>query len=397
MARFQKGSLRKEERKNGRRWVLRFYISKAGRRVEHTVVVGAVSDFPTEFAARQEIERQQLDKSINQPNFQGPFTLGYLAAHYALHELDSNQSEAVISKSPSTISGYRRNLRNYILPKWGKQVALGVEPLEVEQWLQHLKRTKHLKNPTVDKLRRLMNLIFKSAQRYGLIPRNEDSNPIRHVRCKTTSGYESITVTPAQTFLLWSVLSEPESTLVLLAAVTGLRASECLGLQWQDVDVEGQLIHVRRVWTGGQVGEPKTKSSRAAVPLHPILAAYLKSWRDQSPYSSVTDWCFPSFKLKGKKPRVGNMLISDHLRPAAEKVGIVKPGDKIRFGLHTLRHGLASYLVGQGKDPKVVQTMLRHSDVHTTLQIYAHSCSEDRMAAQADMLTAFFAASGTMQ
>ena len=77
--------------------------------------------------------------------------------------------------------------------------------------------------------------------------------------------------------------------------------------------------------------------------------------------------------------------------------GVIKEGDEIRFGFHTLRHSLASYLVQQGKDPKTVQTLLRRADVATTLGIYAQSRSAYRMAAQEDMLTAFFAPSGTVQ
>jgi integrase len=113
-------------------------------------------------------------------------------------------------------------------------------------------------------------------------------------------------------------------------------------------------------------------------------------------FNSVTSplgeaaWVFPSFKLKGKKPRVANMLVEDHLRPAAVAAGVLKQGDTVRFGFHNLRHSLATFLVQAGKDPKTVQT-LRHADVHTTLQIYAHSRNEDRMTAQGDMLTAFFA------
>ena len=71
--------------------------------------------------------------------------------------------------------------------------------------------------------------------------------------------------------------------------------------------------------------------------------------------------------------------------------GVGKEGDEIRFGFHTLRHSLASYLVQQGKDLRTVQTLRRHADVTTTLGIYANSCSQDRMAAQGDLLTTFFA------
>lgn len=58
---------------------------------------------------------------------------------------------------------------------------------------------------------------------------------MRFVRCKTTSGYEAMILTPEQAYAVLHHLQEPERTLTLFAAGTGLRISECLGLQWQDV------------------------------------------------------------------------------------------------------------------------------------------------------------------
>lgn len=136
-----------------------------------------------------------------------------------------------------------------------------------------------------------------------------------------------------------------------------------------DVDFGTQLIHVRRTWTGGKVGLPKSKASQAAVPLHPVLASHMGAWQQATPYPRESDWVFPSFKLKGKKPRVGNMLVEDHLRPAAIGAGVLKEGEKVRWGFQNLRHSLASFLIGQGTDPKTVQTLLRDADVATTLGI----------------------------
>ena len=204
-------------------------------------------------------------------------------------------------------------------------------------------------------------------------------------------------ITPKQAWAIWSRLREPESTITLLAAATGLRASECLGLKWGDVDFLGQTIRIRRVWTGGQVGRGKSETSRSVVPLHPVLASHLQSWKQATPYGKSTDWVFPSFRLRGLKPRVGNMLVADHLRPAAVAAGVLGKEEKTRFGFHVMRHSLASYLVQNGKDPKTVQGLLRHADVTTTLGIYAHSSSEARMAAQGDMLAAILGSSVTVQ
>jgi len=82
-------------------------------------------------------------------------------------------------------------------------------------------------------------------------------------------------LTPAEAYAIVRNLEEPERTLTLLAAGTGLRISECLGLQWQDVGFADAMIHVRRTWTCGQIGLPKTKASKCPVPLHPLLAEFV--------------------------------------------------------------------------------------------------------------------------
>ncbi len=205
-------------------------------------------------------------------------------------------------------------------------------------------------------------------------------------------------LSPEQAYAIVRNLRVPERTLTLLAAGTGLRISECLGLQWHDVNFADGMIHVRRTWTCGQVGLPKSKASKGPVPLHPLLAEFMLLWKQMTTYSQAGDWVFPSTRLNGKQPRVANMLVEDHLRPAAVKAGILSShpdnhgrlvdDDPRRFGFHNLRRSLASFLIRIRTDPKTVQTLLRHSDVRLTLQFYTHAVSRDRMVAAGKMLTA---------
>jgi integrase len=402
--RTQRGWLKREKRTHGETWVLFFRTVRKsdGKRVENKVPVGLVKDFSSKDSAWAEVERQHLH--VNQVNFRGRVTFADLAQHYAEHEL-SEPKESINPKAHTTIRGYERVLRNRLLPRWGNRVALSLEPLEVEQWLKALKRKEKLANPTLDKMRRVMSLVYRHSQRHGLIPRNQESNPMRFVRCKTTSEYEAMIITPEQAYALLLNLPEPVRTLALLAVVTGLRISECLGLQWQDVSFADAVIQVRRTWTCGRVGLPKSKASKGPVPLHPLLAEFMLRWKEKTLYSQPGDWVFTSFKLKGTQPRVANMLVEDYLRPAAVKVGILSSrrdsqgrlvdDDPRRFGFHNLRHSLASFLVRNKFDPKTVQTLLRHSDVKLTLQCYTHSVSEDRMAAVGAMLLAILSHAGT--
>jgi integrase len=141
----------------------------------------------------------------------------------------------------------------------------------------------------------------------------------------------------------------------------------------------------------GQVGLPKSKASKGPVPLHQLLAEFMFLWRQKTTYSQIGDWVFPSTRLDDKQPRVANMLVEDHLRPAAVKAGFLSShsdnhgqlvdDDPRRFGFHNLRHSLASFLIRIRTDPKPVQTLLRHSNVKLTLQFYTHAVSRDRMVA----------------
>jgi len=180
-----------------------------------------------------------------------------------------------------------------------------------------------------------------------------------------------------------------ERTLTLLAAATGLRISECLGLQWQDLDFEHEQIHVRRTWLGGQIGETKTKASKQPVAMGALLADIMREWQKETSYSKPQDWVFPSYRLHGRKPRTGSVMAQDHLRPAAVKLGILAAEDRRRFGFHNLRHSLASFLVTQTKtDVKTVQSMLRHADVGTTLDLYTHAINKDKLVAQNQVMEA---------
>jgi integrase len=82
------------------------------------------------------------------------------------------------------------------------------------------------------------------------------------------------------------------------------------------------------------------------------------------------DFVFPSFKACGRVPVSSSSFVADHLRSAAKAAGVqIENGQ--RFGLHNLRHSLSNWLVNKAKvEPKTVQSILRHSRIQTTLDLY---------------------------
>ena len=137
-------------------------------------------------------------------------------------------------------------------------------------------------------------------------------------------------------------------------------------------------------------GASEDRRLRGPCALTDLLADCLRNWHRETMYGRPTDWIFASTRSKGKKPRSSSVLTWDHLRPAAIAAGVkLKKGQ--RFGFHNFRHGLASWLVNQGTDVKTVQGLLRHSNVSTTLGLYAHRVNSSMMAAQDSVMRAITA------
>jgi integrase len=402
---YQRGCLKVVNRKEGETWVLRYRFSTSdGRRVEGTpLVVGLVQDFPTEAEAEKEVDRLGLRVRINcESAVPGRTKLDALAEFY----LKTDFSEkAVRPKSDNTIPIVEHYVRDYIVARWGERIADDIKPLEIQEWLVSLRKTsiknkggKVIRNglswPTLSKIRGLMNRMYE----LGKLHEKVTKNPVQGVETRSKSGYKAIIVKPQQTLaILRSLTNALHFILVLTVAATALRASEVLSLRWEDIFWDERRIRVSKRWAKGGDGETKTVASDGYAALHSILAHHLKEWHNETPHAQPTDFVFPSFKGNGKIPLCASVFVADHLRPAAIAAG-VKIADSQRFGLHNLRHSLATWLISKAKeDPKTVQGSLRHSKIQTTLDLYAQEDMDEMVAAQGKYLDAIGIGTGSIQ
>jgi integrase len=374
----QHGSMRVLSRKSGDVYEYRYYRIRAdGKRKPANFVVGTVTDLKTKAGAWTKLRKMKFDPNAPANITTKPITFGELANDYIRVELATDQSNAAIPKAYSTVETYRRYINRHILLRWETVRASEMEPVAIQNWLRELRIDSSLSNSTLVKVRNVMVAIFKHAQRYGLLPRTQEANPMVFVRQSSVSDYEPVVLTLSQCVDILANLTGMHRVLVLADAATGLRISEILALRWSDIDTANSCIRVTRAYVYGKFGPPKSKASKKPVPLHPLLAASLETWRKETPYPTNDDFVFPSFRLKGRKPPRANMLVADHLQPAARKAGINR-----RVGFHTLRRTLASALVANGSDIKLVQELLRHSNPVITLDAYVRSTTPAKMEAQ---------------
>ena len=176
-------------------------------------------------------------------------------------------------------------------------------------------------------------------------------------------------------------LDTRERTLVLLAAATGLRVSELLGIRWDDVDFDNLELRVTRSIWHQKIGDCKTEASAKPVPLDGYMAEDLLQWRKKSPYPMQDDWVFASPTMKGEQPHWPDNLMKRYIKPVAKANGIYK-----NIGWHTFRHTFGTLLKANGEDVKTVQELLRHANSRITLDVYTQAVGSNKRAAQSKVV-----------
>jgi integrase len=330
----QRGSLAVVIRKEGPAVRQFRWSEKAldGARVQRKRVIGTVDRYPNEAAARSAVTVLLAEVNSEKTRIRtGSVTVAQLCDHFEQPELAKDNTW----RSHATRKTYQAYLHRWVRPHWRQYELAGVRTIQVESWLRRLPLAKS----SCAKIRNLMSVLFNHACLYELF----DRNPIHLVRQSAKRRRTPTVLTPGEIKALVDNLSVRERALVLLAVSTGLRQSELFGLKWGDIDFCQGTMNVTRSIVCGVVGPCKTESSQKPVPVHTLV------------------------------------------RPAAAKVGIQKC-----IGWHTFRHTYSTLLRSVGTEFKVMQELLRHSTLRSTLDVYTQAITPAKHAAQAAVLSLVF-------
>jgi integrase len=358
---------------------------KTGHKLERAKVVGdaMLSDEEGwQLVGRMKAEGSiPVDANGDIPSAEATF--GDLASYYLTNKA---------FRKISTKDLHTQIVNEILKPRWADKVAVAIKPKQIKDWLY----TIVVEDTTRHKYKDVMGVVYKFAQSEDLLPLGEQFNPVSYVTgIPSVSDYEAIALTPQQALKVLEQLQQPEYTMIVLVAATGIRASEMLGLRWSDIMWERSEIKIKQTFVHGNIQRgAKTKLSKSSVTMHPVLAQLLKDWRAETPYAADDDYVFASAKLGGRKPRLGSMVVEDYLQPAAIRAGVleVRGGKRYidgefvkRFGFHTFRHSLTSWLMANGENPQIVRAMLRWTNLNM-LAHYAHGFKSDKLEAQGAVL-----------
>ena len=309
--------------------------------------------------------------------------------------------------APNTRRNYRERYRHNIQPVLGKMRLVDVKPMYCKIVLNRMEAT--YAGSTIRQTYIAMGTMFKSAVMNGLI----NKHPMDGVRfnkpVRAVDDINFLTVHEQEQFLAVAKRSHNYLQFALILE-TGLRTGELIGLTWDAIDWERRTLtvnktlefrHKQQEW---RAGPPKTKHSYRTIYLtnraYEILKEAREKWETGKKSDTLSkvltymdlrtgqensflmaDLVFINYRT-GEPAK--NSSYDTHLYKLCDEAGIK------RFCMHALRHTYATRAIESGMQPKVLQKLLGHASIKTTMDRYVH-VTDDSLAKAVQQFEKLFA------
>jgi integrase len=292
-----------------------------------------------------------------------------------------------------TANSYEQIVRLYLKPHLGKVQLAKLTPEHVQTMLNALLLNgsvdaKPLSARTVQYVRAVLRRALNQALKWGYVSRNVAIL----TETPKVPRYEAIILSPAQSQqLLTAAAGHRLETVFTVALGLGLREGEVLGLRWIDIDFEQHTLRiaqtVQRLPGRLAIEVPKTERSARLLPLPVFMERALARHAERQAAeqrAAGDNWedhglVFPSERGTPLDPR--NLL--------RQFKDLLVAADLPDMRFHDLRHSCATTLISQGVHPRVVQEILGHSQISTTMNVYGHVLDATRRVA-ADAMDGIF-------
>ena len=311
--------------------------------------------------------------------------------------------------SPRTFEGNIRNFKLHIAPQIGKMKVYEIDNYAIQKLVNNLIEEGY-SNDTIKKCKHLLNQFFEYAidNKWILV------NPTLKVKVKgkrniyeedNDEKYKALPPEIRDKFL--EALNKDEANFIkplcICLMFSGLRIGEALALKWENVDFVNRTLKVEQAITqepkfdsDGKVtsrvtivGDTKTTCSVREIPIADIVVETLKQWREkqiirQNTNKEVTGDLISrtSFIFANDDGSVrsysGTKKIFDRFK---KRNGL----NKFNIHFHGLRHTFSNMLFELNENPKVIQQLLGHRDVKTTITVY-NSVNSDYVREATDRL-----------
>ena len=377
----QPGSIQAYDTDTGKRWRFQIYVLKDPEYPEMGSRRLTRSGFTSTDEANDALQEALKQRKQNEKFGNKVPTVGGYADEWA----------AGLKLAASTITGYKKIIRNHIRPQLG---AIRLDKLTATRIARHYRdledlgrndeygKGQPLSANSVHKVHVVLGAILDAAIDDGHLTVNPAKKK-RTVKPPKSSEVraqkpEIATWTAEQlkAFLNWyrEVLEEELFPLWRLIAYTGMRRSEALALRWSDINTKTMRVSIRRaVDTDDWAKTKTTKTGQARVidvdaETLKVLASYKVARAEVSfELAKAAAYVFGDDAGKLRSPDAMTSRWDRRLKWATAKFDSLH-----RVTIKGLRHTHATLLLELGEHPKVVQERLGHSTITTTMNIYSH-------------------------
>ncbi len=292
-------------------------------------------------------------------------------------------------KRASTLKGYKARWDSQLKARCGQFRLREFKTPQAHKLLADIGRANpKFTRSTLHHFRSLLSAIFRHAIQQGYL---NGANPIREASIPSAKeGKETYAYSLPEVLQMLRLLPDPARTIVAVAAFLGLRRGEIRGLEWSDYTGE-EIRVMRSVWES-VTSEPKTRKSKAPVPVIGPMQRLLDQYRESRGNPATG----PIFGTMKKTPLSLNNVLNRQILPVLSVCVCGKSEDEHGqehhkyerstqrpewHGWHAFRRGLATNLHYLGVPDKTIQAILRHANVAVTQNSYIKTLDSQSIAA----------------
>lgn len=308
----------------------------------------------------------------------------------------------------STRSGYIYTYNHFVRKDFGKKKIADIKYSDVVQYYLYLLKDKNIALGTLDSIHCLLHPTFELAVRDDIIRKNPATGAMKEVNRKSGKNRgirHALTIEQQRAFMNYISNSPvyyhwwPLFTFLL---GTGCRIGEAIALRWDDLDFKNKMITINHSIANYKSEEknkcvstlstPKTEAGIRTIPMLDVVYDALKLEEEDQQENGFNETVIDGVSGFVFQNRFGNILNQQAVNSAIKRIvtnynneeEITAAREKRNplilpyFSCHILRHTFATRLCEQETNLKVIQSIMGHRNIETTMDIYAEATDKKK-------------------